>query len=199
MLVCRSTLDATAKRPRNIAFRAAGSRGYFWPIAILLLLSVDGSRAELPATDHRGFAPLIERVAPAVVSITASGLTPKGDNSSELDQEDESGGKDSVTGSGVILSADGYIVTNYHVIKTATHITVKREDVGKNYQATMVGLDQQTDLALIKISDSNLPMLTFAESGELSRRRYRTGDWQSAFFCKFCHARCNQCRRAFIE
>ena len=107
--VRRSTLDTTAKRPRNIALRAAGSRGYFWPIAILLLLSVDGSRAELPVTDRRGFAPLIERVVPAVVSITASGLTPKGDNSSELDQEDESGGKDSVTGSGVILSADGYI------------------------------------------------------------------------------------------
>jgi len=149
--VRRSTLDTTAKRPRNIALRAAGSRGYFWPIAILLLLSVDGSRAE--------------------VSITASGLTPKGDNSSELDQEGESGGKDSATGSGVILSADGYIVTNYHVIKTATHITVKREDVGKNYQATIVGLDQQTDLALIKISDSNLPTLTFAESGS-----YHVGD-----------------------
>jgi S1-C subfamily serine protease len=170
VLVCRSRLDATARRPRNIASRAARSRGYFWRIVILLLLSVDGSRAELPVTDRRGFAPLIERVAPAVVSIIASGLTPKGDNS-ELDQEDESGGKDSVTGSGVILSADGYIVTNYHVIKTATHITVKREDVGKNYQATMVGLDQQTDLALIKISDSNLPTLTFAESGS-----YHVGD-----------------------
>ena len=168
--VCRSTLETTARRPRNIASRAARSRGYFWRIVILLLLSVDGSRAELPVTDRRGFAPLIERVAPAVVSIIASGLTRKGDNS-ELDQEDESGGKDSVTGSGVILSADGYIVTNYHVIKTATHITVKREDVGKNYQATMVGLDQQTDLALIKISDSNLPMLTFAESGS-----YHVGD-----------------------
>ncbi|HEY4783011.1 MAG TPA: trypsin-like peptidase domain-containing protein, partial [Chthoniobacterales bacterium] len=136
-----------------------------------MLLFVDGSRAELPVTDRRGFAPLIERVAPAVVSITASGLTPKGDNNRQLDQEDDSGGKDSVTGSGVILSSDGYVVTNYHVIKTATHITVKREDVGKNYQATVVGLDQQTDLAVIKISDSSLPTLTFADSGS-----YHVGD-----------------------
>jgi serine protease Do len=143
----------------------------FWCIAILMLLFIDGSRAELPVTDHRGFAPLIERVAPAVVSITASGLTPKGDNDRQLDQEDDSGGKDSVTGSGVILSSDGYVVTNYHVIKTATHITVKREDVGKNYQATVVGLDQPTDLAVIKISDSNLPTLTFADSGS-----YHVGD-----------------------
>ena len=134
-------------------------------------LVVHGSRAESPITDRRGFAPLIEHVAPAVVSITASGLDPKDENSSELDQEDDSDGRDSLTGSGVILSSDGYIVTNYHVIKTATHITVKREDVGKNYQATIVGLDQPTDLALIKISDRNLPTLTFADSGS-----YHVGD-----------------------
>jgi len=158
-------------RGRNVATHAAKRWGYFWCIAILLLLLVDGSRAELPVTNRRGFAPLIERVAPAVVSIIASGLTPKGDNNRQLDQEDDSGGKDSVTGSGVILSSDGYVVTNYHVIKTATHITVKREDVGKNYQATVIGLDQQTDLAVIKISDSNLPTLTFADSGS-----YHVGD-----------------------
>ena len=156
---------------RNVVTHAAIRCAYFWCIAILMLLFVDGSRAELPVTDRRGFAPLIERVAPAVVSITASGLTPKGDNDRQLDQEDDSGGKDSVTGSGVILSSDGYVVTNYHVIKTATHITVKREDVGKNYQATVVGLDQPTDLAVIKISDSNLPTLTFADSGS-----YHVGD-----------------------
>jgi serine protease Do len=136
-----------------------------------MLLVLEGIHAESPITDRRGFAPLIEHVAPAVVSITASGLAPKGENSTELDQEDDSGGKDSVTGSGVILSTDGYIVTNYHVIKTATHITVKREDIGKNYQATIVGLDEQPDLALIKISDSNLPTLTFADSGS-----YHVGD-----------------------
>jgi serine protease Do len=142
-----------------------------WRIAILMLLCVDGGRAELPVTDRRGFAPLIQRVAPAVVSITASGLAAKGENSNDSNQEDDSSGKDSLTGAGVILSPDGYIVTNYHVIKTATHITVKREDVGKNYQATIVGLDQQTDLAVIKISDSNLPTLTFADSGS-----YHVGD-----------------------
>jgi serine protease Do len=150
---------------------AARSCGYFWFIAILSLPVFDGISAESPITDRRGFAPLVEHVAPAVVSIIASGLAPKSENNGELNQEDDVDGKDSVTGSGVILSADGYIVTNYHVIKTATHITVKREDVGKNYQATIVGLDQQTDLAVLKISDSNLPTLTFADSGS-----YHVGD-----------------------
>lgn len=159
------SLSADATKP------GAESVGGFWCIAILMLLLANGSRGELPVTDRRGFAPLIERVAPAVVSITASGLTPKGDNDRQLDQEDDSGGKDSVTGSGVILSSDGYVVTNYHVIRGATHITVKREDVGKNYQATVVGLDQPTDLAVIKISDSSLPTLTFADSGS-----YHVGD-----------------------
>jgi serine protease Do len=136
-----------------------------------MLSFVSESRADLPAIDRRGYAPLIQRVAPAVVSITASGMVARGDSGNESDQGDDSSGKDSVTGSGVILSPDGYIVTNYHVIKTATHITVKREDVGKNYQATVVGLDQQTDLAVIKINDNNLPTLTFADSGS-----YHVGD-----------------------
>jgi serine protease Do len=154
----------------NVATHAARC-GYFCFIAILGLPVFDGFGAESPITDRRGFAPLVEHVAPAVVSIIASGLAPKSENNGELNQEDDADGKDSVTGSGVILSADGYIVTNYHVIKTATHITVKREDLGKNYQATIVGLDQQTDLAVLKISDSNLPTLTFADSGS-----YHVGD-----------------------
>jgi serine protease Do len=141
-------------------------------IAVGLLQFTSESRADLPATDRRGFAPLIQRVAPAVVSITASGMGVKGASNNESDQDDDSSGKDSVTGSGVILSPDGYIVTNYHVIKTATHITVKREDVGKNYQATVVGLDQPTDLAVLKINDSNLPTLPFADSGT-----YHVGDF----------------------
>jgi S1-C subfamily serine protease len=166
----QATVDSSHKRGTAQILQLAAA-ATFSRIAILVLLLVAGSRAELPVTDRRGFAPLIERVAPAVVSITASGLAPKSENNRELDQEDDSNGKDSVTGSGVILSSDGYIVTNYHVIKSATHITVKREDVGKSYQANIVGLDQPTDLAVIKISDSNLPTLMFADSGS-----YHVGD-----------------------
>jgi serine protease Do len=159
------------RKERSSRFLKTSRISHWCSLSIVGLLVVDGIGAQSPIVDRRGFAPLVEHVAPAVVSIIASGLAPKGESSNELDQEDDSDGKDSVTGSGVILSSDGYIVTNYHVIKAATHITVKREDVGKNYQATLVGLDQQTDLAVLKISDSNLPTLTFADSGS-----YHVGD-----------------------
>jgi serine protease Do len=136
-------------------------------------------RGDLTATDRRGFAPLVEKVAPAVVSIQASGgQTEKRDDDDTSRRGRQSPGrnadssKQSVTdGSGVIVSADGYIVTNYHVIKSATHIAVKREDVGKQYEAVLVGSDSQTDLAVLHIQDNNLPTLTFAESGS-----YRVGD-----------------------
>lgn len=157
-------VSSRSPRPGNPVSRACS-------IAVVLWLSVSQIQAGLLIPDRRGFAPLIDRVAPAVVSITASGLITRGNENAEPEEEDDSSGKDSVTGSGVILSADGYIVTNYHVIRSSMHITVKREDVGKNYQATIVGLDQQTDLAVLKISDDHLPTLTFADSGS-----YHVGD-----------------------
>lgn len=58
-------------------------------------------------------------------------------------------------GSGVILSEDGYIVTNHHVISDATSISVRTTD-GKSYKASLVGSDEKTDLAVIKIDASGL-------------------------------------------
>lgn len=77
-------------------------------------------------------------------------------------------------GSGFIISEDGYIVTNHHVIGEADKITVRlslpREE---EYQATIVGTDEKTDLALIKIDAKHpLPTLPLGDSAEL-----RVGDW----------------------
>lgn len=65
-------------------------------------------------------------------------------------------------GSGVIISKDGYIVTNNHVIDGATSISVRTTD-GKSYEATLVGTDAQTDLAVIKIEAENLTAAVFGE------------------------------------
>lgn len=69
-------------------------------------------------------------------------------------------------GSGVIISEDGYIVTNNHVISDASSITVTTTD-GKSYEATLVGADSDSDLAVIKIDASSLTPATFGKSSEL--------------------------------
>ena len=74
-------------------------------------------------------------------------------------------------GSGVIISEDGYIVTNNHVIEGATKLRVKLHD-GRGYDATIIGSDPATDVALIKIEESGLPTLPFGSSDEL-----RLGEW----------------------
>jgi len=69
-------------------------------------------------------------------------------------------------GSGVIISEDGYIVTNYHVIEGATKVTVRTRDT-KSYSATIVGSDQKTDLAVLKIEAKGLKAATYGNSGSL--------------------------------
>ena len=69
-------------------------------------------------------------------------------------------------GSGVILSADGYIVTNHHVIDGATNIKVTLRN-GTQYDATLIASDAQSDLAVIKIDGENLTTAVFADSDTL--------------------------------
>ena len=74
-------------------------------------------------------------------------------------------------GSGVIISPDGYIVTNNHVVEDAKEVTVTLND-RREFKATVVGTDPQTDLALIKIETDNLPVLEFGNSDDV-----RIGEW----------------------
>ena len=66
-------------------------------------------------------------------------------------------------GSGVIMSADGYIMTNAHVVDGVTKITVRLYD-GTVYEAKLIGSDPNTDVAVVKIDAQNLPAATFADS-----------------------------------
>ena len=72
----------------------------------------------------------------------------------------------SSAGSGFILSADGYIVTNYHVIADASTVSVVTYD-GAQYTATVVGSDSTNDLAVLKVEAENLPAATLGSSDEL--------------------------------
>ena len=69
-------------------------------------------------------------------------------------------------GSGVIASSDGYVVTNFHVVRGADAIVVRLADQGE-YQARLVGNDSKTDLALLKIEGRGLPAMPFGDSDRL--------------------------------
>ena len=69
-------------------------------------------------------------------------------------------------GSGVIISNDGYIATNNHVIDGASKITV-RLTTGEEYEAKLIGTDSQTDVAVVKIEATNLPAVTYGDSDNL--------------------------------
>ncbi len=129
---------------------------------------------------NSAFTKVFETVAPTVVIIE---VTKKGDapDTSALDElfnfpspQDESGprrGPRSTQpiqseGSGFIVRADGFIYTNYHVVEGADQVDVKLKD-GREFKAKVVGTDEKTDIAVIKIEATNLPVAQFANSDEV--------------------------------
>ncbi|MBN3036360.1 MAG: Do family serine endopeptidase [Bacteroidales bacterium] len=75
------------------------------------------------------------------------------------------------TGSGVIISSDGYIVTNNHVVQQASRLEVTLNDK-RSYEAKIIGTDPTTDLALIRIEEAGLPYLSYGNSDDL-----KIGEW----------------------
>jgi S1-C subfamily serine protease len=94
---------------------------------------------------------LVAEVAPAVVSIVTESVT----YNWFWQAVPQTG-----AGSGIVISPDGYIVTNNHVVDGADKVTVTLSD-GNNFEATIIGTDAQTDLAVVKINASNLHYLHF--------------------------------------
>ena len=80
--------------------------------------------------------------------------------------------KRAAAGSGVIISEDGYIVTNNHVVDGADELTVTLNENSKEYSARIIGADKTTDLALIKIDAKNLPAIVIANSDDV-----KVGEW----------------------
>jgi serine protease Do/serine protease DegQ len=123
------------------------------------------------------YADIVEPVEKEVVSITSSRTVHERVEANPLlrqffgdipDQDRES--KEEGLGSGVIVSSDGYILTNNHVVADADELTVITSDE-KKYTAKVVGADPKTDIAVVKIEATGLPAATFADSDKL-----RVGD-----------------------
>jgi serine protease Do len=146
----------------------------------------------LERSHENSFAPVVEKVSPSVVTISISknmrvGARPGGGNPLADDPffrkffgipEDESGGKKDAPkgrqrpmpvglGSGVVVSTDGYIITNNHVVEQADEITVTLSDGKTELKAKKIGTDPGSDIAVIKVEAKDLKPITFADSEKI--------------------------------
>jgi serine protease Do len=125
------------------------------------------------------FADVAESINPAVVNIEATSRSQNRRRRSvePMPFEGNPQGPSSLrpqSGSGFVIEADGQILTNYHVIQNAERIMVKFSD-GRNLQAHVLGIDPDTDIALIKVDAKNLPVAPMGDSENL-----RVGEWVCA-------------------
>ena len=130
------------------------------------------------------FADLVERVSPAVVTITAETIDTRTAGTEDLpapfrdffNQYGQGGQpraprKAISAGLGLHHRQAGFVVTNNHVIENAHKITVKLPD-GRSFEAKLIGTDPLTDIALLKIkSDKPLPTVEFGDDRQVARRR----------------------------
>ncbi|MBS6859376.1 MAG: trypsin [Clostridiales bacterium] len=123
----------------------------------------DGSSAsQTSTTGELSLNEIAEKVIPSVVCIQNYQKTNQGYYFGAADETEEDAGE----GSGIIATEDGYIITNAHVVDGADSLKVVLYD-GSTYEATLVGSDSVTDLAVIKIEATNLVPATFGSSEDL--------------------------------
>ncbi len=121
------------------------------------------------ASAANSFAAAVRRAAPAVVSITASKSTLR-KPAATWQRDYFGGGRDQAQtglGSGVLVSPEGYLLTNQHVVDGADDIEVTLSD-GRSASARVVGTDADSDLALLKIALDNVPVIPFGDIRQVS-------------------------------
>lgn len=174
--------------PRSVQVAA----GALLALALILAQAIAAQAREIPGS----FADLAERVSPAVVNITTSTnvatpggpqpMVPEGSPLEDffrdfMERQEQDGRpaprqrRSNALGSGFVISEDGYIVTNNHVIEQADEILIEFFS-GDELEAEVIGTDPNTDIALLKVeSDEPLPFVQFGDSDAA-----RVGDWVMA-------------------
>src|SRR5436190_4517558 len=149
-------------------------------------IAVNDSPLERQSKMSASFSPVVKKVAPSVVNVftTKTVRNPMPEITPFFDDPffrrffgspfGDDGGrrqprtfKERSLGSGVIVTKDGYILTNNHVVDGADEIKVARDKDKKQFTAKVVGRDPRTDIAVLKIEAKDLPFITFADSDKI--------------------------------
>lgn len=161
-----------------------------------------GSNAALPLVNLPDFSMLVDRTGPAVVNIEASVKQASAKNASADPSEMPPGAEEmpeffkrffgqpgmpmpqqprggTSFGSGFIISSDGYVLTNHHVIADSDEVIVRLAD-RREFKAKVVGSDEMSDVALLKVEASSLPVLQIADSTKV-----KPGQWVIAIGSPF--------------
>ena len=155
---------------------------------LILIAASQIASASLP-----DFATIVEETSPAVVKIIAQARAPSPvarEQREELEQlpdalrrffqdREPQAPRAGGTGSGFIISREGYIVTNHHVVAQADEVIVRLSD-RREFDATVIGTDQRSDLALLQVDANDLPFLQLGKSSEL-----KVGEWVLAIGSPF--------------
>ena len=171
-------------------------RSYWSVCFVALLLSANANARDLP-----DFTTLAERNSPAVVNISSEQKShahrqlPKGFSMPDVPEdspfnelfkhffgdgiEDFADRESQSLGSGFVISSDGYILTNHHVVSEADSVQVRFSD-RRTYEAKVIGSDKGSDIALIKIDATDLPTVKIGKSGDL-----KVGEWVLAIGSPF--------------
>jgi serine protease Do len=151
-----------------------------WFLALVLAALLLLRPATVQAKDLPDFADLVEKVGPAVVNIRTTERAPEAPRwpqrrrAPSSDDDVERG-----EGSGFVISEDGFVLTNAHVVVGAKTVLVTLTDK-REFKAKLIGTDERTDVALVKIEATGLP---FLRPGDVSR--LRVGEWVVAIGSPF--------------
>ena len=151
---------------------------------VLVAAAVPAARAQLVDDQLRSYADVAEKASPAVVNISTDKVVDGMAGHPFMndpffrrffdmpDDENHRGGEriERSLGSGVVISADGYVITNNHVVENADKVMITFEG-DRAYEAEIVGTDPRTDVALLKIDETGLPFVELGDSDAL-----RVGD-----------------------
>src|SRR6202045_4395622 len=173
--ICRDGKKRFTKRNAGILF--LGIASLLWSGSVAAQTSQKAPTSDALHQLNASIEALVQRVSPAVVQIIVTGYGST--EQSDRGQTSVVIGRQRAIGSGVIVDAEGYIVTNAHVLNGAEKIevfvppqpgTTGKVDAnsapqGKSYQARMVGITREIDLAVIKIEAHGLPVLSIGKPG----------------------------------